>query len=237
MTTSVRITTYKIKRNWSITPKIPEWDKSKIDKVQIIPREGINIEFPKREIFGRREFKIKGASSISVNEKQMAEFIDMDDALIPKTHWYDDDTKRTHIMSYDSVAEASSEANRAAKRGWVPTGSSATDGHLNIGRTAAGVFLFGGLSLLAGGSRTEGKVTITYNRASEWLEEHTKNANVLDSNTAVQAAALTLKPTHASATKDPTDVVTQLERLAKLKEQGVLTEEEFQGQKKTILKT
>lgn len=37
-----------------------------------------------------------------------------------------------------------------------------------------------------------------------------------------------------SATQ-PIDVVGQLERLAKLKEQGVLTEEEFQGQKRKLL--
>jgi hypothetical protein len=46
---------------------------------------------------------------------------------------------------------------------------------------------------------------------------------------------------HASAPQAPpatggqTDVVSQLERLAKLKEQGILTDEEFQAQKQKIL--
>ena len=38
-----------------------------------------------------------------------------------------------------------------------------------------------------------------------------------------------------SAPQDNSNVVEQLERLAKLKEQGILTEEEFAGQKKKIL--
>ncbi len=136
--------------------------------------------------------------------------------------WYIDDTKMTYVATYDSVEKATGEANSAALYGWMPQGSSATDGHINLGRTAAGVALFGCLALLAGGSRSKGKVTITYVRTPGWLSAKNPVANV---------------PTQDTQTGDRNDVILQLERLAKLKEQGILAEEEFQAQKKKILRT
>ncbi|HET7657514.1 MAG TPA: PH domain-containing protein [Bacillales bacterium] len=43
-------------------------------------------------------------------------------------------------------------------------------------------------------------------------------------------------PAPASTEQNEEDVIGQLERLAKLKEQGVLTDEEFQAQKEKVLK-
>lgn len=40
-----------------------------------------------------------------------------------------------------------------------------------------------------------------------------------------------------TTSSNPSDVATQLEKLAKLKEQGIITEEEFQAQKKKVLGT
>lgn len=133
--------------------------------------------------------------------------------------WYFDNNKISHIASYNSTEEATQDANAASTCGWMPQGTSTTDGHVNVGRTATEAVLTGGLTLLLGASRTEGKITVTYVRTSQWMEEHnmgTKNKEV---------------PT----TTGSIDVITQLERLAKLRDQGILTEEEFKHQKTKII--
>jgi hypothetical protein len=53
----------------------------------------------------------------------------------------------------------------------MPTAITATDGHINLGRTVTGAALTGGLSLLIGGSRSKGKVIITYTRTPQWFAE------------------------------------------------------------------
>ncbi len=139
-----------------------------------------------------------------------------------KIPWYGDDRKMSYVASYDSVEKATAEANAAAQYGWMPQGTSTTDGHSDLGTIGRSVFLLGGLGLLTAGSRSKGKVTITYVRTQEWLR--TKN---LDANMSTQNTQLS----------NQNDVIVLIERLAKLKEQGALTEEEFQAQKKKILCT
>lgn len=124
-------------------------------------------------------------------------------------------------MVYRDGAAASRDADRAAKKGWMPQGTSATGSQIDLRRTAANVILLGGLGLLAGSNQTKGTITITYIRTPPWLEEH----NMVTKKPEIPIAVNSI------------DVVTQLERLAKLKDQGVLSEEEFQMQKKTILGT
>jgi hypothetical protein len=82
--------------------------------------------------------------------------------------WYDDKKSLTHIATYKNDRDASKDANKAAQRGWQPQTTAATEGHLNLGRTATGAILTGGLSLLFGGSRTSGKLTLMYHRSPEW---------------------------------------------------------------------
>ena len=149
--------------------------------------------------------------------------VEIDPRLASRTNknrpWHQDDTKMTYVANYNSAEKATNEANTAARYGWIAQGTSATDGHINIGRTAAGVALFGGLALLAGGSRSKGKVTITYVRTPQWLKEHNIGAK---------------KPEMPDAV-DSIDIIMRLERLSKLKDQGILSEEEFQIQKKKVL--
>jgi len=133
--------------------------------------------------------------------------------------WYLDSTKLNHIATYSNAEEATQEANAASHAGWLPSGTSATDGHINVGRTATEAVLTGGLTLLLGASRTKGNVTVTYVRTPQWLEEHN----------------MAPKKPEVPTTTTPSDVITQLERLAKLKDQGVLSEEEFQAQKNKVL--
>ena len=72
----------------------------------------------------------------------------------------------TIIRSYENsdagLRQANTDAATLARQGYVPTGQAADGGHINLGRTATGAVLTGGISLLFGGSRTKGKVTITY---------------------------------------------------------------------------
>lgn len=80
------------------------------------------------------------------------------------------------MATYKNEKDAAKEVDKAAKKGWMPQGTTATDGHINVGRTVTGAVLTGGLNLLIGGSRSKGKVTITYVRTPEWLEKIRKPA-------------------------------------------------------------
>ena len=136
--------------------------------------------------------------------------------------WYDDKNKLSYVASYKNDKDATKEADKAAKRGWMPQGATATDGHINVGRTVTGAVLTGGLSLLIGGSRSKGKVTITYVRTPDWLEKNKKPAQVVaTSNTAI-----------SQPKEDP------LQKLKKLKEMldaGLITESEYNEKKADLL--
>ena len=85
--------------------------------------------------------------------------------------WYDDDKRLTYVGTYENPKDATRDANRAAQKGWVPQGTAATDGHINVGRTVTGAVLTGGWSLLFGASRSKGKLTLTFIRTPQWLAE------------------------------------------------------------------
>ena len=76
--------------------------------------------------------------------------------------WYDDKKKLTHIATYKNEKEASKDANRAAKKGWMPQGTDATDSHVNVGRTTLKIAALGLPFLITGASRSKGKIIITY---------------------------------------------------------------------------
>lgn len=78
--------------------------------------------------------------------------------------WYRRKRLRAYVAEYENQGQARREANRAAKYGWVVSGVSSTDGHVNVGRTALKVVLFSPLALITGASRTKGKITVTYRR-------------------------------------------------------------------------
>ena len=93
--------------------------------------------------------------------------------------WYDDKNRLTYVATYKKEEDAAEDVEEAAKKGWMPQGATATDGHINVGRTVTGAALTGGLSLLIGGSRSKGKFTITYVRTPDWLEEQ-KRGDICD---------------------------------------------------------
>ncbi len=74
---------------------------------------------------------------------------------------YDDNRKLTQVVTYKNDKEASKESEKAAHKGWMPQGTSATDGHVNVGRTASKILLLGLPFLVTGASRSGGKITMT----------------------------------------------------------------------------
>jgi hypothetical protein len=71
---------------------------------------------------------------------------------------------RVQVKEYKTAAEFEADAERMIAAGYHMQGQSATDGHINVGRTVTGAALTGGWSLLLGASRTKGKTTVTWLR-------------------------------------------------------------------------
>jgi len=88
--------------------------------------------------------------------------------------WYTNNKLRSHVVTYKNEKEANSEANRAAKHGWMAQAIGASDGHINVGRTMLKVVALGVPFLVTGASRTKGEVTFSYTRTPEWLAQHSK---------------------------------------------------------------
>ncbi|GAB6265496.1 MAG: hypothetical protein STSR0001_09410 [Methanothrix sp.] len=105
------------------------------------------------------------------NKENKEVFERIADAL-PSDIWYRDATAMTHIASYSNVNDANKEANLAAQKGWMPQGSSTTDGNYNIGAGLGSAFVLGPIGLLAAANKTGGKITITYVRTPGWLASH-----------------------------------------------------------------
>jgi len=85
--------------------------------------------------------------------------------------WYQDAKRLTYIATYKKDKDAQKEMEAAAQHGWTPQGTTATDGHINVGRTMTKLVLTGGLGLMTGASRSKGKITITFVRTPEWLAQ------------------------------------------------------------------
>jgi hypothetical protein len=65
------------------------------------------------------------------------------------------------VRQFD-VDVAEREINKYLSRGYSISQVTSTDGHVNIGRTVTYALATGGLSLLFGGSRSGGKVTVIF---------------------------------------------------------------------------
>jgi hypothetical protein len=187
-------------------------DKSKITNVNEIPRETIV-----RAEALQKEFVVTlpdGYISISIDVtrgywqgfKNIAEEIGL------QGYWYEDNSKLSHIESYESEEVASIDANKAAMKGWMPQSTSATDGHINIGRTLARGLIFGA-------HRTKGKFTITYGRTPEWLAANNKAVS--------QPSALAPQPTD--------DPLQKMKHLKGMLDEGLISESEYNTKKADLL--
>jgi len=82
--------------------------------------------------------------------------------------WYEDRKSMAHVASYENEKELNKELHKAAKHGWIVKDATGLSGQINIGRTMTRAALTGGIGLLFGGSRTEGKMIVTYER-DPWI--------------------------------------------------------------------
>jgi len=88
--------------------------------------------------------------------------------------WYRDAKRLTYVATYTKDKDAQKEMEAAAHHGWMPQGTTATEGHINVGRTLIKGVLTGGIGLMTGASRSRGKITITFTRTPEWLAQQKK---------------------------------------------------------------
>jgi hypothetical protein len=79
--------------------------------------------------------------------------------------------KEVKIKEYKDSKEFEKDAQKMMNAGWQPEDQSQRGGHVNVGRTATGAVLTGGLSLLLGASRTKGKITVTWIRGGNEAEK------------------------------------------------------------------
>lgn len=71
---------------------------------------------------------------------------------------------RQYTDDTNGHGNAQAEATILAAHGYGIAGQSGVGGHLNVGRTLTGAVLTGGISLLFGGSRTNGTIDVTFVR-------------------------------------------------------------------------
>ena len=210
--TSLRITKYN------------RWDKSKIDKIHEIPRNaitGARVSENEFYVFVPEDFPGVDRCgyftiSIDVNGGYRPEFENIAEEIGLQERWYEDNSKLSHTESYESEEQASIDADRAAKRGWMPQSTSATDGHVNIGRTLARGLIFGA-------HRTKGKFTITYGRTPEWMTSHTN------------AMSSPLAPTQATGPQPADDPLQKMMQLKGMLDAGLITESEYNTKKADLL--
>jgi hypothetical protein len=208
--TSLRINEYK--------KRLVGYNKSKIDNAHEIPREVITRAEASQGNFyvfppeGYPGVDYRGFFQISYDEEYRQGFENIADEIGLQGRWYEDNTKLSHIGSYESEELAARDVDRAAKRGWKPLGSSATDGHINIGRTLARGLIFGA-------SRTKGKTTVTYERTPEWLAANGKAVS--------QPVAPTPQPND--------DPLQKLKQLKGMLDAGLIDESEYNAKKTEFL--
>jgi hypothetical protein len=219
---SVRISEYK--------KGLMGWNRSKIDKIHEIPRDLITrAEVSQGNFYlfppeGFQGVDFSGFFHISFDEGYRPDFDNIAEEIGLQGRWYEDNNKLSNVVTYDNENHASIDANRAAKRGWKVLGSSATDGHFNVGRTLAKTVLTGGVGLmLSGASRTKGKFTITYERTPEWLASNNKEVSQ------------PLTSTHVADPQPAEDSLQKMKQLKEMLDAGLISESEYNTKKADLL--
>lgn len=88
----------------------------------------------------------------------------------------------------------------------------------------------GTITIFASGNKAEIK-NVVKDRCKDFADYVRARSTAVSEHSAAPAATPAAQPTASSSD----DVVTQLERLGRLKEQGILTDAEFEAQKQKIL--
>lgn len=94
--------------------------------------------------------------------------------------WTSSTVARTYQNNEAGHRLLAAEVAALGNHGYAPTTSSGDGGHINIGRTLGGAALTGGLSLLFGGSRTNGAIIVTYTRQPAQVAEDSKADEIDD---------------------------------------------------------
>lgn len=151
--------------------------------------------------------------------------------------WYDDKNKLTYVATYKNEKDAAKEADKAAKKGWMPQGTTATDGHINLGRTITYGVLTLGVSYLLGGSRTKGTITLSYVRTPEWLAEHKRGDIRIDSKQELVSNnnPVITNPASTQIGSSSEDALQALQKLKGMLDSSLITEEEYNSKKAEIL--
>jgi hypothetical protein len=122
-------------------------------------------------------------------------------------------TPELKMKSYKNEKEFNQDSVKMVRDGWTLQGSQEKDRHTAVGRTVGKAVLTGGVGLLLTGRSKKGDaITVTWVRGGE------------------SSAAPIAAPTAAAP-----DLADQLQKLAGLRDQGILTDDEFAAQKAKLL--
>lgn len=88
--------------------------------------------------------------------------------------WWHNPTALTHVETYTDQKRMQREVEAAGQFGWIPQTSAGVGSHINVGRTMTKFVLTGGIGLMTGASRSKDKITITFVRSQEWLNQQNK---------------------------------------------------------------
>ncbi len=86
--------------------------------------------------------------------------------------WYHDETKLTHIETYETEKDVQRDVESAYQHGWQIQGQIAQVGQISGSKIIAGAILAGPVGAMIGAIRGKGKITITFVRSSEWIAQH-----------------------------------------------------------------
>ena len=126
--------------------------------------------------------------------------------------------------------------NLLITNGWEVVNQTGLPGHVRLGRTLTGAALTGGLSLLAGGSRTADRVSITYRRVRvvKPISGVESDGETCPQNNEALQNVQNSTPISASPTLMD-DLKEELFQLEVERSQGRISEEEYQGNKATFI--
>ena len=143
-------------------------------------------------------------------EADLERLRDLEDELRGLTSdWTADSVVRTFARDDAGVEDYEDEATVLGAHGYRPSTQSEDPGHIHIGR----LLLTSGLSVLAGrrGIRSDGSLTVIFSKTTDGPAS---------------------QPGAASVSDDP---LATIERLGRLRDAGLLTQEEFERKKAELL--
>jgi len=113
--------------------------------------------------------------------------------------WYDEKSQVSYIATYKNDKDMKRDLEQAIRRGWKLQDTTADGGHVNLGRTATGAVLTGGLSLLVGGSRSKGSHTLVFVRDEAYIAKQRLEQAIVGAKGAYERLARAERDEEAAA--------------------------------------